>query len=416
MASRTHYVLLVSIIAVTLAGCAHMSPEPSGPEPEDDGGAVAAEPPEEEPAAAEDPQDAEPPAESTPEPADLVAAALDVSPAGTHPIRMNTDYLAVTVDFDANGRTDVALLTVGADAGETPPDFAELSARGRLSGESAAVSEFFFEIYLNRPDGLVLFETRRIGRFPVLEGMSAVELNTEGELPRAVSVHFQDEIGRKEVWLVAGRDGFSDFVLERTPVIKSSAVDIDEDGIIDVLKAQTAFEEGRGYETFLTWYRWNGRSYAPHATANIVRNLNNFLRTLEGHLVSGRYARFLRSAAPEAETTSAGASEATLYRSIAELFAPDVEALEPPEIAGGGGIDEAESPAPLDEILAEYEIAGVAFPDFLENPFPSPGERTTTLAPLRIDVRDGGTFFYRTLIVMNSNPFEERQFRLSSPP
>ncbi|MFO7782887.1 MAG: hypothetical protein R6W94_14820, partial [Spirochaetia bacterium] len=264
-----------------------------------------------------------------------------------------------------------------------------------------------------------LFETRRIGRFPVVEELTALELNANGNLPRAVSAHFQDQIGRKEVWLVVGPHGFSDFVLERTPVIKSSIVDIDEDGISDVLKAQTAFEEGRGYETFLTWYRWNGRSYAPHATANIVRSLNDFLRNLEEHLASGRYARFLEQAIPDTEMPASEATDRALHRRVADLFAPDVEAPEAvarPEAAEiVGEEEEIESPQPLDEILAEFEIAGVAFPDFLENPFPSPGERTTTVAPLRVDVRGGGAFYYRTLIVMDSNPFEGRRFRLQSP-
>jgi len=327
-----------------------------------------------------------------------VAAAVELSPASTRPIRKNGSHLAVTVDLDTDGRTDVCLLTVAGHSGGGLPSVAELTAPERLSGETAAVSEFFLEVYLNRAEGLVLFETRRVGRFPVLEGMSTVQLNADGDLPLAVSAHFQDQIGRKDAWLVVGRQGFSEFVLERTPVIESTIVDIDGDGIRDVLKAQTAFEEARGYETFLTWYRWNGRSYAPHATANIVRSLNRYLANLEEHLAAGRYARFIEQAAPDTETPASGAPERMFRRAIAGLFVPDVE-----------------SPLPIDEMLAEFEIVSVAFPDFLENPFPSPGERTTTVAPLRIDVHGGGTFYYRTLIVMDSNPFAGRQFRLRSP-
>jgi hypothetical protein len=327
-----------------------------------------------------------------------VASAVELSPAGTQPVQQNGSYLAVTVDLEADGRTDVCLLTVAGHSGGGTPSVAELSAPERLTGETAAVSEFFLEVYLNRPEGLVLFETRRLGRFPVLEGMSTVQLNADGDLPRAVSAHFQDQIGRKEVWLVVGRQGFSEFVLERTPVLESTIVDIDGDGILDVLKAQTAFEEARGYETFLTWYRWNARSYAPHATANIVRSLNGYLENLEEHLAAGRYGRFIEQAAPDAETPASDAPERMIRRTIAGLFAQDEE-----------------SPLPIDEMLAEFEIVSVAFPDFLENPFPSPGERTTTVAPLRIDVRGGATFYYRTLIVMDRNPFADRQFRLHSP-
>ena len=425
MAPRPHYVLLVSIIAFTLAACTSTPPESSRPQPRMGVAATPPDPPQDEPDASEATPTAGGRPESTPGPEGLVAAAVELSPAGTRPIRENGGHLAVTVDLDANGRTDVCLLTVAGESDEVPPSFAELSAPERLSRETTAVSEFFFEVYLNRPDGLVLFETRRIGRFPVVEELSTLELNGNENLPRAVSAHFQDQIGRKEVWLVVGRHGFSEFVLERTPVIESSVVDIDEDGISDVLKAQTAFEEGRGYETFLTWYRWNGRSYAPHATANIVRSLNGFLRSLEEHLAAGRYRRFLEQAVPDAEMPASDVTDRALHRKIADLFAPDVEAPDAVARPESPGTDESpeivaedheiESPQPLDEILAEFEIADVAFPDFLENPFPSPGERTTTVAPLRVDVRGGGAFYYRTLIVMNSNPFEDRQFRLHPP-
>lgn len=419
MASRPHYVLMMSIIALTLAACASTLPESSRPEPRMGVTANPPDPPQDEPTDPETSRGVEGRPESSQEPRDLVAAAVELSPASTRPIRENGSHLAVTVDLDTDGRTDVCLLAVGGDSSETPPSFAELSAPERLSRDTTAVSEFFFEVYLNRPDGLVLFETRRIGRFSVVEDLSTLELNAEGGLPRAVSAHFQDQIGLKEVWLVVGRQGFSEFVIERTPVIDFSVVDIDEDGISDVLKAQTAFEEGRGYETFLTWYRWNGRSYAPHATANIVRSLNSFLQSLEEHLAAGRYARFLQRSVPESKMPASSTTDEMLRRRIADLFAPDVEAPAPPEIAQPSEIvgeeEEIESPQPLHEILAEFEIAAVAFPDFLENPFPSPGERTTTVAPLRVDVRGSGTFYYRTLIVMDSNPFEGHQFRLRSP-
>ena len=398
MASRPHCVLLVSIIAFTLAACASTPPESTRPEGQVGVAETPPDPPRDKPPASESSGRAEAQPESSPGPRKLVAAAVELSPASTRPVRTNGSHLAVTVDLDTDGRTDVCLLTVAGHSGGGPPSVAELTAPDRLSRETVAVSEFFLEVYLNRPEGLVLFETRRIGRFPVLEGMSTVQLNADGDLPLAVSAHFQDQIGRKEVWLVVGRQGFSEFVLERTPVIESTIVDIDGDGIRDVLKAQTAFEEARGYETFLTWYRWNGRSYAPHATANIVRSLNGYLANLEEHLAAGRYARFIEQAAPDTETPASGAPESMLRRAIAGLFAPDVE-----------------TPLPIDEMLAEFEIVSVAFPDFLENPFPSPGERTTTVAPLRIDVRGGGTFYYRTLIVMDSNPFAGRQFRLRSP-
>jgi hypothetical protein len=340
-----------------------------------------------------------------PPPVQLTARAVELSPPQTRTIRSGPGWLSAVVDLDTDGRPDVCLLTVSAASLESSPRLSELSAATRLSQEGPdEVPEFFFEVYLNRPDGLVLFETKRIGRFPLLEGLGPVDLTAGEALPAVVSARFQDQIGHKQVWLVAGRQGLTTFVLEETPVIDSTVVDLDGDGIGDVLKAQSAFEQGRGYETFLTWYRWNGRTFAPHATANIVRNLNEFLRVLEEHLGAGRYERFLERAGRTAELP---APAPRLPRLLGRLFRPEGDETTASEATV--------APLPFARLLAEHEVADVAFPEFLENPFPSPGERTSITAPLRIDTADGRTFYYRTSIVMARNPFEARQFSLAPP-
>jgi hypothetical protein len=117
---------------------------------------------------------------------------------------------------------------------------------------------------------------------------------------------------------------------------------------------------------------------------------------LEEHLTARRYERFLERAG---RTDGLPAAEPRLAELVASLFR-----LEPET-----------DPLPFARLLAEHRIGGVAFPEFLENPFPSPGERTSITAPLRVDTADGRTFYYRTSIVMARNPFDERQFRLSSP-
>lgn len=403
MVQRPYSVLVLFVLALSLGACATVSEVPTGP-PED--GPARSAPPDPPPAAGGQPgasgATAAPSAE--PPPVQLTARAVELSPPETHSIRSGPGWLSAVVDLDANERADVCLLTVSAASFESSPRLSELSAATRLSQDGPdEVPEFFFEVYLNRPDGLVLFETKRIGRFPLLEGLEAVDLTAGGAPPAVVSARFQDQIGHKQVWLVAGRQGLTTFVLEQTPVIDSTVVDLDDDGIGDVLKAQSAFEQGRGYETFLTWYRWNGRTFAPHATANIVRNLNEFLRVLEEHLGAGRYERFLERAGRTAELPAAAAQ---LPRLLGRLFRPEAD-----ETTGG----EAE-PVPFARMLAEHEVADVAFPEFLENPFPSPGERTSITAPLRIDTAEGRTYYYRTSIVMARNPFEARQFSLAPPP
>ena len=130
----------------------------------------------------------------------------------------------------------------------------------------------------------------------------------------------------------------------------------------------------------------------------MVRNLNEFLRILEDHLVAGRFARFLRHAVPGAEPLG----DAAVRQRIAELFLPEADA-------------EAAPPLPFGRLLEEAEPADVSFPEFLENPFPEPGTETAFVAPLRTDTIGSGTHYYRTRVVMSRNPFDEAQFRLAPP-
>jgi hypothetical protein len=200
---------------------------------------------------------------------------------------------------------------------------------------------------------------------------------------------------------VVGSQGVSTFSVEQTPVTDSRVLDIDDDGIRDVLKAQAVFEQGRGYETFLTWFRWDGRRFAPHETTNIVRNLNTFLRLLEEHLADGNLSQFLTHALPP--EAQAGGSPAG---GTADL-------VERRETAGSLFRREDETAVRLETLLEEFELASVAFPEFLENPFPDPGYRTSVTAPVRIDTVAGNTFYYRADIVMSENPFTGKQFWLA---
>lgn len=281
---------------------------------------------------------------------------------------------------------------MNANEWEEAPAIAEVSDPRRISSEGDVVPEFFFELYLNRPDGLVLFETRRVGRFPVVERFSTRKLSHDDARPAAFTASFQDRVGHQEHWLIVGRNGISTFALQQAPTITSRVIDIDRDGIDDVLKAQSAFEQGRGNETFLTWYKWDGSAYTSHATTNIVRNLNEFFQELENHLAAGRYEMFVERAQPD--PTDHGVSPDTIEL-IGSLFVPD------------------ESAAPVEPLLEKQEIREVAFPQILENPFPSPGERTWFTAPVRMETEDGASFFYTASVTMSANPFKAPQFRLT---
>ncbi|MFP4230980.1 MAG: hypothetical protein ACLFRR_03945 [Spirochaetaceae bacterium] len=422
MRSSMFQAVMVGLLFGTLLGCAHAPQETSSlrqaprPDTEQEGESSAEQTPAAEqdrepdaPNPSEKPHGSEGSEEGSEEErsaSELISAAVELSPERTTPIASGGSWMAVAADLDANGRTDVALLVVAADPWDSPPSLDELSQPGRIARREVPEAEFYFEVYLNRPTGLDLFETRRIGRYPVVERMELVDLHKEETLPRAVSARFRDQTGYKDVWLVAGPNGLSGVVLENTSSVDSLIADVDGDGMRDLLKAQTVFEQGRGYETFLTWYRWDGTRFVSHTTTNIVRNLNNYLGILEEHLERERYRRFLNRALPAGEAEWSGSEEPVLREELSRLFVPEND---------DHGQEDDPAPIVVDTLFEETEIARASFPRFFENPFPRPGFETSVTVPMRIDTAAGETFYYQTTVVMDANPFQHEQFRLARP-
>jgi hypothetical protein len=65
--------------------------------------------------------------------------------------------------------------------------------------------------------------------------------------------------------------------LQETHGSRVRVEDIDGDRVLDIVVSERGIEEGVGYETILTWYRWDGRRFARWNVVNVVRNLRLFL-------------------------------------------------------------------------------------------------------------------------------------------
>jgi hypothetical protein len=97
-------------------------------------------------------------------------------------------------------------------------------------------------------------------------------------MPYCVSSSFQTAEGKERIWVIFSRyNKFSTFTISDTVSEHTVLRDINSNGVLDVVRWSQIFEEGTGYETFLTWYRWNGLKYVQHESANVVRSLNSFL-------------------------------------------------------------------------------------------------------------------------------------------
>lgn len=328
----------------------------------------------------------------------LLEAALALSPENTRVVREEGEPMALFHDLQNDGLTDVAFVTVEGIE-ESGAVLAQLSSMSRLFDSSVTAPGFYIEVYAQEGGEVVPLHTFYLGRRAVFSRFEKVSIAEQGTLPVAFSVLFYSSNGEEQNWATFAPTGqVSLFIIMDTPTVRNAIYDIDNDGVIDVIEYRTSFEEGRGYETFVTWYRWSGASYARHATTNIVRNLNGFLDGVAERIANRRWRALVEYGLTPDQRESVAADT------------PPKEIV--PRLLEPIRTDQGEQDPNHEFLEPEATISDVVLPDILENPFPSIGEETSFVAPIRIVCCGGITQYYSTQVVMQRNLFGERQFFL----
>jgi hypothetical protein len=280
-------------------------------------------------------------------------------------------------------------LVVLCTAGDESFRYDALGNLSRLYNQDSRL--FFTLVDIQWFDGRTfLAYSEDLGEFPVLESFEASEFGAS-EAPLAVTVQFQSGDGGEEFILFFGPRKAAVLQLKQNSTSFARRRDLDGDGIDDIILFDAVYEEGTGKETFLTWYRWDGSGLSVYRSTNIVRNLNIFLEQSRRVLEQGRFGEFLERFLPAGvpvESLKAEPFETSFHR----IFTPD---------EGPG------SRALLDEESFQA-VTRVAFPEILENPFDiAAGDYGIELPVHFIGERD---YRYRINVVMDTNPFEGRQF------
>ncbi len=173
--------------------------------------------------------------------------------------------------------------------------------------------------------------------------------------------------------------------------------DIDGDSVLDIVVPRQGFEEGTGYETYLTWYRWNRGSFTENRSVNIVRSLNRFLDTCSRLLVEGEWEAFCATAMdPQAvaDFRRKGDSYFTIaMRCFTLTGVPEGAPFEAP-------------------FMPSQPPSEVFFPVLFENPF-NIGKGLPAIVPLsaRFSTQEKGDYLYSLRVVLAANPFGKRQYR-----
>jgi hypothetical protein len=284
----------------------------------------------------------------------------------------------------------VAALTGSSVKPEGLSDYSSVFVEGRAS------VPFFLLVLTYKPSGLVVASRIELGDRYVFGGLTVVPLTSSGSGPLALVASFYTRAGGEQEWLMFSGPSLrpvSRLGLRDTLASRPKVEDIDRNGVIDIVVQESGVEAGVGYETLLTWYRWNGTRFVEQSVINVVRNLNAFLartreqlvahnwRALIDHCFAADQLRYYRGQGlTDMQIVMRGLGLAARY----ELVKPEA---------------------------ALADIADVVLPQFQENPFSATDERGSYfLLAYRVVESTGASKVIETPLYMLRNPFGERQF------
>ena len=320
---------------------------------------------------------------------------LDTIPGSFLPVTNDNGRIRIIYsDLDQNGYRDAFLLVVknreNLDAG-----FSNLSDVSYLLKNERQPVDFFLSVFLQLQGGMISMFRIPIGSSVVISDFGAVSIKEGFDLPLGINISFQTVKGTNREWIIfSSYNKFSLFSMAENISVYSDSYDIDGDNIIDIIDWEDGLEEGTGYETYLTWYRWNGREYREYLSTNIVRNLNGFLEQSGLYLSFEQTDDFFRhSLIPE---------DYRVYRNSGESYSDWLQKVFRPVPGSNSEKNELEDCG---------KIRSIVFPQILENPY-SPGNKSLHICNInvRFVCSDGYSYIRTARIQMNPNPFRKPQF------
>lgn len=295
----------------------------------------------------------------------------------------------VILDVDGNGYDDYVVLTMLSQRGGYVVD-TELLNPNRLLAVPAPYESFILAVFYQDSKGVVEGHLIPLEDKLVLRSMGIQPLRVQGATPVAIIISFQATDAIEEEWVILADRSYSRFSLEQSLTTKTMVRDIDGDDLLDLVVHRDSFEEGVGYETFLSWYSWSEGSYTLKDRTNVLRNLQTFFRNISEEMVATSPGEAL-SRVMNPKDIEVCANAGLGWGEIVNLFFLPVDNKKIP--------------------LTEAEPVRVVFPNILENPFSyhdSEDPKVTFL--LKLVDSSIGDLFYRCSLEMASNPFKSPQF------
>lgn len=227
--------------------------------------------------------------------------AIQLLPDTYSPVLSNGEAHAIVRDLHGEDTVDVVIAAVrGADAENRLEVLADIS---RLYVRGLSSPELFIFVYKSSRRRIEEYGRYGIGAPPVFKGLSFRRLSRP-DAPmsvNAVVVETMRGTGLIEEWLIfgSGMEEPTRMTMRDTRNERWRVTEIDDQGVFNMLRYQTAYEQGSGIETFITRYVWDGRAYRGNESIAVVRSLNAFLDRSETLLNNYEYSAFVEFALPQ---------------------------------------------------------------------------------------------------------------------
>ena len=318
------------------------------------------------------------------------------SKKGFYLLREKGKPLILSHDLTGTGFPDYFVFFIQAD-NPAYMDAEYLSALGRIYRREVVPAPIFLACFSQNEDTLKQSFSLNLGELMALGAITPFPVKESRAGPFCIDITFLSVEGGERLFVSINEKYETSQLLfhdySRHFFIRE---DIGEDGTMDLLVASQGFEEGTGYETFLTWYRWEKKGFYEFQTVNIVRNLNAFLSRTVLLLRRGDWAGLISLGHPPAVSRTAGMTQDALFQSALKPFKPVLKTTETP----------AEPPFSHNKPPRD-----VFFPLFMENPFNLlAGLPASVPLTVRFESRNSESFFFNVRVMLQKNPFSQQQY------
>ena len=325
----------------------------------------------------------------------LFAAGINYKGSLYFPVHRKERIDYIEEDLDNNGVTEIYVICTNAESPEMSDEAYLSDIRNFI--DDTATDRYLLAVFLNDKKALSPVAVLPLKHRSVLSSYSVLDLSSDTQV-RAVTVIFRGEDGLSEnIVTVSDSGSYSVISMNNTLSEFFRIEDIDNDRDIEIISYENLFEEGLGYETFITLYELTDNGFSSAGTVNIVRNLKLFLSEAEKYLEAKNLKYFLKFTVPSARLkglNDRGLSDRTVLQRIFypvkkenDLF-PDINMF-----------------------LKNESNIDIVFPDIVENPFRFDRKNVYNFTTyVKVSAGNQDEAIYLVKIYMNSNPFDSPMF------